>query len=328
MRHRQADMVSVVIPSFNRAHMIADALDSIAGQTYRPVEIIVVDDGSEDNTEKTVADWKTAHEQDGELSVSYVKQPNQGGNVARNRGIREASGDFIAFLDSDDLWHPAKLEKQIAVMNENDEIGAVYSGLQQVELESGAVVEKMTRTYPQGKILAQMLIHDVTSPTSTYVVRRDVFEKVGCFDVDLQARQDWDMWIRVSAAYSIGCVPDALVDFRDHSGPRTFSNPDKEIQAYYKIMEKYADLRAGCPMFVRQAAKASFYRRMGRVHLHYKQERLQALFFYLKAILVWPFVFDSYAALAGVFLPSNLRGQIHRTWNLLLGKTRFSIKSH
>jgi len=328
MRHRQADMVSVVIPSFNRAHMIADALDSIADQTYRPVEIIVVDDGSEDNTEKTVADWKTAHEQDGELSVSYVKQPNQGGNVARNRGIREASGDFIAFLDSDDVWHPSKLEKQMSVMMADAEIGAVYCGLQQVDLESGKVVEVNERTYPQGNILSQMLIHDVTAPTSTYLVRHSVFDKVGSFDIHLQARQDWDMWIRVSASFKIACVPEVLMDFRDHSGPRTFSNPDKEIHAYSLIMEKYAGLRSGCSLPVRQSAKASFYRRMGRVHLHYKQQRLQALLFYLKSILAWPFIFDSYAALAGVFLPRNFRGMIHRGWNLFLGKTRFAIKSH
>jgi len=321
-------LVSVVIPTYNRSNLIADAMDSVNVQTYRPIQIIVVDDGSEDDTEQKVENWKSAHAHDVELSVQYVQQVNQGGNVARNRGIMETSGEFVAFLDSDDLWHPSKLEKQISVLTGDAEIGAVYCGLQQVELESGKVVEVNDRTFPQGNILDQMLIHDVTAPTSTYVVRREVFDKVGCFDIGLQARQDWDMWIRVSATYKIGCVPEALVDFRDHTGPRTFSNPEKEIHAYHRIMEKYAELRAVCPLFVRQSAKASFYRRMGRVHLHYKQERFQALLFYLKAVLAWPFVFDSYAALAGAFLPRNLRGMIHRGWNLLLGKTRFAIKSH
>ncbi len=326
--NKQENIVSVVIPTYNRAHLITDALNSIVEQSYRPLEVIVVDDGSEDDTEQQVENWKRAYSDDEELSVRYVHQENQGGNVARNRGIQEALGGCIAFLDSDDVWHPSKLEKQISVMKHDDEVGAVYCGLQQVDLESGKIVEVHQRTYPQGKILDQMLVHDVTSPTSTYVVRRSVFDNVGCFDVDLQARQDWDMWIRVAAAYTIACVPEVLVDFGDHSGPRTFSNPDKEIHAYHRIMEKYAVLRGGCSFSVRQSAKASFYRRMGRVHLHYKQQRLQALFFYLKAVSAWPFVFDSYAALAGVFLPQDLRSMIHRGWNLFLGKTRFAIKSH
>lgn len=321
-------LVSVVVPTYNRAQLITDALDSISSQEYRPIEIIVVDDGSTDDTADVLGQWKEANERDGELTLHTICQQNQGGNVARNRGVAEASGLYIAFLDSDDLWHPLKLGKQLAVFQGDAEIGGVYCGVQHVELETGQSVEPVSRSYPHGWLLDQMLIRDVTSPTSTYIVRKDVFDKAGDFDIDLQARQDWDMWIRLAVDFKIGCVAEALVDFREHSGPRTASNPDKEIDAYRRIMEKYAPLRVERPLAVRQAAKAAFYRRMGRVHFHYKREWWQALQYYLRAVVAWPFVFDSWAALAGLFMPASLRQNMNRMWNRVFGKTRLAIRSH
>lgn len=101
--------VSVVIPTYNRAHLICDALDSVAAQTFNDVEIIVVDDGSEDDTATVVEAWKARTHP--AIELSYHLQNNAGGNVARNTGIKAASGRYVAFLDSDDVWHPEKLEK-------------------------------------------------------------------------------------------------------------------------------------------------------------------------------------------------------------------------
>ncbi len=322
------ELISIVVPTYNRAQLIAEALDSIVSQSYRPLEIIVVDDGSTDETEDVLRRWGDLNEKENDLALHTIYQPNQGGNVARNRGIAEARGRYIAFLDSDDRWHPSKLGKQLAVFVGDQGIGGVYCGVQHVDLETGRITEPARRSYPQGNILDQMLIKDVTAPTSTYVVRREVFEKVGTFDVELQARQDWDMWIRLAADCEIGCVARALVDYREHPGPRTATDPDREINAYKRIMQKYASLRAGRSLTVRQAAKAAYYRRMGRVHFHYKQAWLSALQYNLRAIVAWPFVFDSYAALAGLFLPSGLRHKLHREWNRVFGKTRLAIRSH
>jgi len=318
--------VSVVIPTFDRAHMISDALNSIVAQTYRPQEIVVIDDGSNDCTADMIERWQK--DNTFEVRLKYLKQSNLGANSARNLGIKESSGDFIAFLDSDDLWHPFKLEKQMEVFCHDPAVGAVYCGLQHVEAETGEVIELMRHSYLQGDILEQMLVSDVTAPTSTFVVRKDVFEQSGYFDVGLSARQDWDMWIRVASVCKIGCVPEVLIDLRDHAGSRTATDPDREIRAYTAIMEKYSELRERSHFSVRRAAHAAFYRRIGRVHLHYKKDKASALQYYLKAVVAWPFVFDSYAALAGVFLPQKLRGQIHRFWNRLFGNTRLAIKSH
>lgn len=326
---RLNSLVTAVVPTYNRAHLITDSLNSIAAQDYRPIEIIIVDDGSTDNTAEVVKQWQKLNKQADTLTVSYIQQENQGGNVARNTGIVAASGAYIAFLDSDDLWHPSKLSKQLALFGHDPMVGGVYCGVQHVEVGHGKITEPTVRDYPQGWLLEKMLIHDVTAPTSTYVVRKEVFVNVGVFDVELQARQDWDMWIRLATEYKIGCVPEPLVDFREHPGPRTASNPQKEIVAYRQIMVKYAHLRKRYSFSCRQAAKAAFYRRMGRVHFHHCQlSTMRAFIFYLQSIAAWPFIFDSYAALAGMFFPSNTRGKIHRWWNRFFGKTKFAIRSH
>lgn len=320
-------LISVIVPTYNRAHLILDALNSVHAQSYRPLELILVDDGSLDDTAVVVQTWASEWEAE-DFSVRYIRQPNQGGNPARNHGIQAASGSLIAFLDSDDIWHDKKLEKQAAILLANESTGGVYCGLQHVFMESGSVQAPSPRIYPKGDLLHQMLVHDVTAPTSTYLVRAHVFEQVGYFDEQLQARQDWDMWIRLASRYEIGVVPEVLVDFREHEGDRTASNPQREIDAYHTIMQKYADLRSRCPISVRQAAKSSFYRRMGRVYFHHKLSIWQAFSYQLRSILSWPFVFDSYAALIGMLLPGSFRQSVHLLWNRLFGSTSLAIKSH
>ena len=235
---------------------------------------------------------------------------------------------MIAFLDSDDLWHADKLEKQAAVLLANDKAGGVYCGLRHVFVESGFVQKPSPREYPEGNLLSQMLVHDVTAPTSTYLLRASVFEQVGRFDEQLQARQDWDMWIRLASKYEIRVVPEVLVDFREHGGDRTATNPQKEIDGYHTIMKKYASLRGQRTFAVRQAAKASFYRRMGRIYFHHKISILKACAYQTRAILSWPFVFDSYAALFGMLLPASFRRMVHQVWNRMFGATPLAIKSH
>lgn len=320
-------LISVVVPTYNRAHLILDSLNSVYQQSYRPLDLIVVDDGSTDDTVTVVRDWMGAIASE-DFSVRYVCQSNQGGNPARNRGIEAAKGTLVAFLDSDDIWHPEKLMKQAAVLLADEKMGGIYCGLQHVFIESGVVQTPSPRAYLRGDLLYQMLVHDVTAPTSTYMVRAIAFEQMGCFDEQLQARQDWDMWIRLASRYEIGVVPEVLVDFREHSGDRTATNPQKEIDAYHAIMEKYASLRARCPFSVRQAAKASFYRRMGRVYFHHKISVVQAFIYQISAILNWPFAFDSYAALLGMLLPGDFRQSLHRIWNRAFGATTLAIKSH
>ena len=320
-------LISVVVPTYNRAHLILDALDSVASQSYRPMELIVVDDGSTDDTEKIVSEWWKQHSSTG-MSFRFIKQSNLGGNKARNSGIEAATGKYIGFLDSDDRWHSSKLEQQLEVLEYNPSAGAVYCGVQQIDLDSGQRIEPSNRSYPTGNLLDQLLVKDVTAPTSTYLVRKEVFAEVGLFDETLMARQDWDMWIRIATKYEIEAVPLPLVDLREHSGPRTASNPQREIDAFNAMMSKYAHLRNTRSLSVRQSAKATYYRRLGRVHLHHHLGRFKAIAYYIRATTAWPFDFDNYAALLGWFMPSGFRARLHRQWNSIFGGTIFSIRSH
>lgn len=317
--------VSVVIPTYNRAHVLKDAIDSVAGQTCPPFELIVVDDGSTDET-AVVLDQLAS--QDWPFEFRYVQQPNAGGNVARNRGVLEARGEAVAFLDSDDLWWPDKLERQVGLLAQSEKTVAVYCGLREVDLETGAVLRTPSRAYPSGDLSTALLISDVTSPTSTYLVRRAALIEAGLFDETLAARQDWDMWIRVAQCGWIEAVPAPLVDLRHHSGPRTVSDPDRELRAYARILDKYAPLRAAAGGSVRRRALAAYHRRSGRVALRYKGMRGSALTHYFKAIGLEPACADGYAALLGAFLPANARQAIRPAWNAVFGRTPLAIRSH
>jgi glycosyltransferase involved in cell wall biosynthesis len=319
--------VTVVVPVFNRAGLIKNTLDSIQKQTYRPLEVVIVDDGSTDNTAEVIRNWVIQNQQDA-LRVRCVEQQNQGANSARNRGISEATGEFIAFLDSDDQWLAEKVEKQLAVFLANREIGGVYCGLQSVDLTSGKSHAATNRSYAVGDLSAAMLIRDVSSPTSCWMVRRNCFDDVGLFDISLPARQDWDMWIRLASKFKVGAVPEVLVEMGEHTGERVRSDPSREIAAHKTIFKKYAHLRKKLPFWVSLASLSAMYRRRGRVYLHRQGFRLKAISMQVLAIAVWPFCFDSYAALFGALLPPGIRSRIHVAWNRLFGKTALSIRSH
>lgn len=318
-------LVSVVIPSWQRAHLIGDALDSIAAQSRRPLEIIVADDGSTDGTRDRVEAWAASHP---DIELRYLWQENAGGNAARNLGIREAQGAYVAFLDSDDTWSADKIAKQMSVLQTGDGIGAVYCGLVETDAATGAVLNRPPVTVPVPDMLSRLLIRDETAPTSAWVIDRDILRQVGGFDETLRARQDWDLWIRVASATRIGAVPEPLMQLRQHDGPRTASDPTRELRAYAAIREKYRALLAQQPLSVRLAARGAYHRRAGRVSFHYMGQRGRALGHYLAAIAFWPFALDSWYALAGWFLPNGMRARLRSVWNRVAGRTRFGIKSH
>ena len=320
-------LISIVIPTFNREHLILDAIETCVLQTYRPLEIVVVDDGSTDRTVGFVQNWSNGSSHK-DVTLKIIKQENKGGNVARNNGIKNATGEFIAFLDSDDIWNITKLEKQYEFIIQANTIGGVYCGLRQVEVESGKVISDNKRNYTEGFILSHLLIKDVTAPTSAFLIRKKVFDEVGGFDKTLQARQDWDMWIRLAVKYEIRAVHENLMDLRHHKGTRTASDPHKEINAYIKIRQKYQYLLDKQPINIQKEAKANFYKRLGRVHFHHNISKRIAFSYYTKAILLFPKDFDNWAALIGFFLPKTIRTKISGHWKKVFSKTKFAIRSH
>jgi glycosyltransferase involved in cell wall biosynthesis len=258
-------LVSVVVPAYNRAELLIGAMESVWQQTYRPIELIVVDDGSEDDTCARVMQWAGRHTDEPDFDFHYLHQENSGANAARNLGIQNAIGELVAFIDSDDRWLPRKLEKQVPLFFKDPEVGAVYCGIGLVDLDSGIRTPVGRRSYPEGWLLPKLLIRDVTAGTPCYLIRRECFDKVGYFDVSLPARQDWDMWIRLSTSYKFACVPELLVEAGEHKGPRLSLDSKGSIDAHLRIFDKYAPWRRQFPFSLRHAAEAALFRRLGRI---------------------------------------------------------------
>jgi glycosyltransferase involved in cell wall biosynthesis len=205
--------VSVIIPTYNYAHFLATAIESVLNQTYTDFELIVVDDGSTDNTKQVVAAFQSNHQ------VQYVFQSNQGDAAARNTGIRQSSGKYLAFLDSDDAWTPDKLQIQTTVLEQYRHYSIVYSAViyqifQQKQLVSSRIVHK-SRRYEQSLYEDLLYQNTIIGSHSGVVVRREAFEKLGLFDEAFHIC-DLDLWRRFSEFYNFYYVPQALVYIRKH----------------------------------------------------------------------------------------------------------------
>lgn len=185
--------ISVVIPTYNRAAVLPRAVESVCRQTLPPKEIIVVDDGSTDETAKLIAE-KFPH-------VVFIRQKHQGVSGARNRGIRAATGEWIAFLDSDDEWLPRKLETQVRALRAHPDYRICYTN--EIWIRRGRRVnpKKKHRKYG-GYIFRHCLPLCVISPSSV-LIHRDVFRELGLFDEQLPACEDYDLWLRFCAHYPV-----------------------------------------------------------------------------------------------------------------------------
>lgn len=221
--------ISVIIPAFNRAALLPRAIESALRQTHPSVEIIVIDDGSTDHTASVVAEYGHA--------VRYFHQSNAGASAARNRGIREAGGTLIAFLDSDDTWHTEKLARQAALFS-TPAIGAVHCAIRVEHTERGGT----KGLYYPGDALD---LHDVLAlripwPTAM-MVRRDVLLEMGGFDETLVASEDWELCIRIAQRYILAGIPDVLADYQEGT-PGHLSGVKSRFTMECRIQRKYREL--------------------------------------------------------------------------------------
>jgi glycosyltransferase involved in cell wall biosynthesis len=226
-----APSVSAIITTYNYAHFIASAVESVLQQTRRPDEIVVIDDGSTDETANIVARYADA-------GVRYVFQPNAGAGAARNRGLSETSGDLIAFLDADDRWSREKTELQLAHFARYPKAGLV-SGSEWQIYPSGRPQRKLNRKATGAEIVYPLiLVENTIGNPSLTMVRRACFDRVGQFDEALRLGQDWDMWIRIAREFQVGVVGKPLIYFLQHEGSLTAGGlthfrPNREIHRRY-----------------------------------------------------------------------------------------------
>lgn len=233
--------ISVVIPAYNYAHFVGQTLDSVLAQTLSPHEIIVVDDGSTDDTPKVLSSY-------GER-LKVLRKPNGGLPAARNSGVEISTGDYLAFVDADDLWLPQKLEKQIALFAPNPAIALVHCGVQDIDKNGQPLRDHLDGM--SGNVADEMLFFQravILGGGSATIVTRRAYDEVGGFDVGLTGHsEDWDFYFRIARRHEVGFVPEVLVQYRLHSSnmhhnvaamdrsmlrayDKAFADPDPHLQ--------------------------------------------------------------------------------------------------
>ena len=227
--------VSVIIPTYNRENFIGRALVSVLSQTYRDMEIIVVDDGSFDDTYGVVKKLAGS-----EAPLRYLAhEKNRGAQAARNSGISVAAGDYIAFLDSDDEWLPDKLERQMSLMAQNHGLrGAVYAGYQHVYLHNDKGIEYIPRL--RGNIY-KAILEASFGDMNTLMVRKDILIAAGLCDERIRAYHEWDLCIRLARRTEFDYVPEALARYHRHGSPTISGDLQRSAWGYADVVAAHSE---------------------------------------------------------------------------------------
>ena len=232
---KDSPTVSVIIPTYNRAHLLGRAVQSVLNQSYQDFEIIVVDDGSTDDTEEVIKEFQ---EQD--KRIRYIRhEKNKGGSAARDTGIKAARGEYIAFQDSDDEWFLEKLEKQMkAFENTTPEVGVVYTDMQRIN-EDGEIEYWHSPTVTHGKIInPKTLDYQVANiGIQSALIKKECLNKVGLFDEKFPRFIDLELFIRLSKYYRYYHIKEPLVNYYATEG--ISSNTNALIVARKLLLEKY-----------------------------------------------------------------------------------------
>ena len=229
-------LVSVVIPAYNAQRWIEETLKSVLNQTYRNLEIIVVDDGSSDATVDVVRAMVEV-----DARIALVSQENGGVGSARNHGIRLASGAYVAPLDADDLWHPDKIEKQLQrfteCANQGEPVGMVYCWSQSID-ENSRLLRRGTRAKPiEGRIFNQLAIENFVGNGSSPLIDTSVLRQVGGYEEDMPTGcEDWTLYLTIAYESAFGAVPEYLVGYRQLNNSMS-KNIQRMVDAHEAMIE-------------------------------------------------------------------------------------------
>jgi len=221
--------VSVIIPAYNAMRYLPETVESLLGQTFKDFEALIINDGSTDNIEE----WFSKI-QDSRLQL--ISQVNQGQAKARNVGMQCAKGEYIAFLDADDLWVPTKLEKQVNMLDFNPEAGVVYTWVSGID-SNGVLRGRILKNLAEGQVWRALIQHNILECGSTPLLRRVCFEQVGVFDERLPPCEDLDLWLRIAREYDFLVVKEALTYYRQHASS-SGKNWKLAEQNYSILLEK------------------------------------------------------------------------------------------
>ena len=217
--------VSVVIPTYNRAHLIGRTIQSVLNQTYHDFEVIIVDDGSTDNTEEVVRSFKDPR-------ICYIRhKENRGAPFARNYGAKIANGEYISLLDSDDYYLPNKLTVQIDAFKSDSDAGLVYSNVLEERSNTKRRIKYDPKTFESGYLFEKIVSKSVHCRLPTWLIRREFFISIGGFDEKLPRLQDRDFIVRFSYRYKLLGVPEPVAVVVFHKGTRV-SGASAKVNEY------------------------------------------------------------------------------------------------
>lgn len=268
--HENSSLVSVILPTYNCARFLQESVGSILSQTYHPYEIIVVDDGSTDNTKEVLQTFMPR--------IKYLPfEQNKGLPKARNIGIQSARGAYIAFIDADDLWFPEKLQTDIEYFTQHPDTGMLYSRHLNID-EKGAVFDGTTKNrLPSGDIFLQLFSEQNFIISSSVVARKEVFETTGLFDEQFVNCQDWDMWLRIAFSFKVAGINKPLVKYRHN--PHSLSKNRENVLKYQRqVIDKtyaaFKDATDGISEKLYHKRLALHYAKAGRYYVRIGNKRL------------------------------------------------------
>lgn len=224
-------LISVVIPAYNAEKTIKSTVESVLNQSFSDLELLVINDGSKDSTLDILSNIK-----DSRLKV--FSHPNSGPQFSRNRGIKEATGEYISFLDADDLWTLDKLESQFNALQTNPEAAVAYSWTNWID-ESDRFLRRGSYTSATGNVFTKLLLIDFVESGSNPLIRRTALDAVGDFDESLVGGQDWDMWLRLAAKFPFTVVPSPQILYRKYPNSNSWSNNvERQEIGFKRVIEK------------------------------------------------------------------------------------------
>ncbi len=282
--------VSIIIPAYNAMQYLPETMASVMKQTYRDFEIVLVNDGSSDHIREWVQTQNISQ-------LSFISQENRGLSGARNTGIRAAKGIYLALLDADDLWEPTKLEKQVQVLDLDQEAALVYTWMALID-EQGALTGRYYKRREEGDVWKLMLTSNLVGCGSVPLIRRTCLDQVGYFDENLKSfAEDWDLWLRMARQCSFRVVAEALVYYRQRgdSASKDWVAMERSFQIVFAktFSDQPAELQP-----LRAKSEAFIYVSLGWMALQGKNfdyrvasnYQRNAFKYYPKIILRWEFL--------------------------------------
>jgi glycosyltransferase involved in cell wall biosynthesis len=276
-------LVSIIIPAFNVELFIEETIRSVLNQTYSNIECIVIDDGSTDSTAKIIKSIQISDQR-----IQYYYQVNKGVSSARNYGFKLSKGEFICFLDADDIWLPSRIEKMVILFQKlSKEYGLIHSDISHIDEESKLLGTKQTGL--SGRVLDDLLLLQqcVIPAPSSIMVRRKTMEKTGLFNIELSNAADYDFFLRVAKYYKVKRIPEVLSYYRKHP-----SNMSSNISVIEKDQVKVFNFAKENSLFKNKAFEklcfSNMYLILAACHIVDNRQYYRGVNYIIKSIYFYP----------------------------------------